>query len=41
MNRPVFLTRTQRVLHGAGRLLAFIGTMLLFALIGVLLGLGF
>lgn len=39
--RPIFLTRTQRVLHGAGRLLAFIGTLLLFAFIGALIGADF
>ena len=39
--RPIFLTRTQRLAQAAGRLLAFIGTMLLFAVIGGLIGAGF
>ena len=39
--RPIFLTRTQRIRQAVGRVGAFIGTMLLFALIGAMIGSGF
>lgn len=38
MNRPIFLTRAQRLRHSVGRVLSIIVVLGLFAGIGLLLG---